>query len=243
MIAYCDCFSGVSGDMLLGALVDAGLPISTLSAELAKLGLGDAFTLQHEEVKRGTMRATKLRVILKHEKYHRSYTLSELTDLLHSSDLSERVKKQSLQIFQRLTQAEARAHSTPLEAVKFHELAIPDLIVDVVGTVIGLDWFHVETLYTSPLPTGQGQAENSHSLMGILPLPSPTTMELMSQVKAHIRPVATHLELVTPTGAAIITTLAKFELPAIQLHCVGNGAGGHKLPWPNVFRLWLGEPI
>ncbi|MCB0214276.1 MAG: LarC family nickel insertion protein [Anaerolineae bacterium] len=243
MIAYCDCFSGVSGDMLLGALVDAGMPIAALSDELAKLGLGDAFTLQHEEVKRGTMRATKFHVILKHERYHRSYSLSEITDLLSASTLSERVKTQSLQVFQRLTEAEAYAHSTPLEAVRFHDLAIPDLIIDIVGTIIGLDWFHIETLYTSALPTGHGQAQSSHSAIGVLPLPPPTTMELMSRVKAHIRPAATHLELVTPTGAALITTLAKFELPAMELHCVGNGAGGYQLPWPNVFRLWLGEPI
>lgn len=243
MIAYCDCFSGASGDMLLGALVDAGLPVSTLWEELTKLGLDDAFELKQEEVKRGTMRATKLHVILKQEEYHRTYSLNELADLLHTSPLAKRVQEQSLQIFQRLTQAEARAHQTLPEAIRFHELAIPDLIIDVVGAVIGFDWFNIEQLYSSPLPAGYGQTQLSHSFKGILPLPSPTTMELMSQVKAHIRPVSTHLELVTPTGAAILTTLAKFEQPTFQLHCVGTGAGERELPWPNVFRLWLGNAI
>ncbi len=242
MIAYCDCFSGVSGDMLLGALVDAGLALLALSAELAKLSLGDAFTLTCAEVRRGTMRATKVYVNLAEDGYHDQLSLTDLHTLLEGKGLSPRACQQSLATFRRLAEAEAKVHGMPVEEVYFQPESVLDLIVDIVGVVIGLELLAVERLYASALPLGHGQIEFSHSLHGILPLPSPTTLELLSQVQTPTRPQSTDFELVTPTGAALLTTLAEFHQPAMRLHRVGVGAGDRDLPWPNILRLWLGEP-
>ena len=243
VIAYCDCYSGVSGDMLLGALVDAGLASPALRTELAKLSLTDGVELTSESVHRGTMRATKVHVNLGEDDLHRDFSLDEIVALIESSTLSSRVQKQSVSVFKRLAEAEARAHGMAVGEIRFHEKGMTDLIVDIVGTVIGLEQLGIERLYASSLPLGHGQINFSHSLAGILPLPSPTALELLSQVRTPIRPQPTNFELVTPTGAALLTTLAEFRQPAMQLHRVGVGAGDRELPWPNILRLWLGTPL
>jgi uncharacterized protein (TIGR00299 family) protein len=243
MIAYCDCYSGVSGDMLLGALVDAGLALPALAAELAKLGLKDALALASEDVLRGTMRATKVHVDLLQDRYHTSLSLDDLVSLIEDSELSARVREQSRSVLRRLAEAEARVHGMAVEAVRFHEKGVMDLIADIVGVIIGLEQLNVDRLYASSLPLGHGQIEFSHSRSGNLPLPSPTALELLSQAQAPIRAQPTDLELVTPTGAALVTTLAEFCQPAMRLQRIGVGAGGRDLPWPNVLRLWLGEPL
>jgi uncharacterized protein (DUF111 family) len=189
------------------------------------------------------MRATKVEVTLREEQYHTGFSLADVTGLIEQSGLSPQVRRQSLAVFQRLARAEAKVHGAPVEAVHFHESAIIDLFVDIVGVIIGLERLHIELLYASPVPLGHGQAELSHSRRGTLPLPAPATLELLSQVQAPIRPHPSQLELVTPTGAVLLTSLAKFQQPAMRLHRVGVGAGGWDLPWPNILRLWLGEPM
>jgi hypothetical protein len=243
IIAYCDCYSGVSGDMLLGALVDAGLALPALRAELAKLSLTDGVELTSESVHRGTMRATKVHVNLSEDDLHCDFSLDEVVALIESSALSARVHQRSVSVFMRLAEAEARAHGMAVGEIRFHEKGMIDLIVDIVGTVIGLEQLGIERLYASSLPLGHGQINFSHSLAGILPLPSPTALELLSQARTPIRPQRTNFELVTPTGAALLTTLAEFRQPAMQLHRVGVGAGDRELPWPNILRLWLGTPL
>ncbi len=238
-IAYCDCFSGISGDMFLGALLDAGLGLEYLSTQLEGLGLGDAFRLEKAEVRKGALRATQARVLLKElapgqgEERH----LSEILALIEAGRLSARVKADSRAIFTRLAEAEARVHGQPIEKVHFHEVGALDLIVDIVGAAIGLEALGIEALYASPLPLGGGQVQTRH---GLLPLPAPATLELLASAHAPTRPSSAQVELVTPTGAALLATLAKFEQPALTLQKVGQGAGGLELPWPNVLRLILG---
>jgi uncharacterized protein (TIGR00299 family) protein len=239
-IAYCDCFSGVSGDMLLGALLDAGLSLDALRGELDSLGLADAFELGAEHTMRGPLRATKAHVRLKQASQEHAHArhLSDIVALIEASRLSQSAKDKSRAIFTRLAEAEAGVHGTSVEEVHFHEVGAVDAIVDIVGTVVGLEALGIEALYASPLPLGGGQVETRH---GTLPLPAPATLALLAQVGAPIRPWPGDVELVTPTGAAILTTLAKFEQPAMYLEQVGIGAGSDDFAWPNVMRLWLGR--
>ena len=243
---YFDCFSGASGDMILGSLVDAGLPLEELRQALSGLNMDGEFSLSAESVQRGALRATLLHVSTHHEhdqhdehhSHHRH--LSDITALIEASSLPASVRQKSLAIFQRLAEAEARVHGMPLENVHFHEVGAVDSIVDIVGAVWGLEHLGAEQIYASPLPLGGGSIGSSH---GTLPLPAPATMELLALAGAPTRPWPTDKELVTPTGAAILTTLARFSQPALRLQRVGIGAGQRELPWPNVLRLWVGEPL
>jgi uncharacterized protein (TIGR00299 family) protein len=247
-IAYCDCFSGISGDMFLGALLDVGLPMDILQNGLSQLGLGDEFELNAAETHKGALRATRLKVNLnqpenhhnhhnvEHNHYHRN--LADITGLISQSGLSSRVKQTSLAIFNRLAKAEAHIHGQSVEEVHFHEVGAVDSIVDVVGAAIGLEWLGIEQLYASSLPLGIGQTESAH---GTLPLPAPATLQLLADAHAPTHFVPTQVELVTPTGAAILAALARFEQPAMVLLKIGSGSGERDLPWPNIFRFWVGE--
>jgi len=148
------------------------------------------------------------------------------------------VKTNSLSIFQRLAQAEGKIHGQPPEAVHFHEVGAVDSILDIVGAALGLETLGIERLYASALPWGSGQVNTQH---GLLPLPAPATLELMRQAHIPLVPTTAQKELVTPTGAAILATLATFEQPAMRIVQVGTGAGRRELPWPNVMRLVVGE--
>jgi pyridinium-3,5-bisthiocarboxylic acid mononucleotide nickel chelatase len=234
--AYCDCFSGVSGDMFLGALVDAGLPIETLREQLAQLNLPEPLEITVEEVHKGAMRACSVDVIAGESHHHRH--LSDIRDLIDESGLSQRVKQTSLAIFQTLAEAEARVHGEEVEHVHFHEVGALDSIADIIGTVIGLETLGIDRLYSSAVPFSGGQVQSQH---GLLPLPAPATLEIFVKAHALMTPSPAQVELVTPTGAAILATLATFERPNLVVTGVGVGAGKRELPWPNIFRLILGE--
>lgn len=234
--AYCDCFSGISGDMFLGALVDAGFPVDTLREQLALLNLPEQIEIRVEETRKGAMRATLVDVITGESHHHRH--LSDIVALIDGSDISEQVKRTSLAIFQTLAEAEARVHGTDLEHVHFHEVGALDSIADIVGAAVGLEALGIQRLYASAVPFSGGQVQTQH---GTLPVPAPATLEILQKAHAVMSPSPAQVELVTPTGAAILATLATFERPNMMLTGVGIGAGKRDLPWPNIFRLILGE--
>ncbi len=234
--AYCDCYSGLSGDMFLGALVDAGLPVETLREQIARLGLPEAVEIRAEETHKGALRACSVEVIAGESHHHRH--LTDIVAMIADSGLPEPVKRTSTAIFQTLGQAEARVHGTEIEHVHFHEVGALDSIVDIVGTAVGLEALGIERLYASAVPFSGGQVQTEH---GLLPVPAPATLEILVKAHAVMTPSPAQVELVTPTGAAILATLATFERPNLVVTGVGVGAGKRDLSWPNIFRLILGE--
>jgi uncharacterized protein (TIGR00299 family) protein len=172
-----------------------------------------------------------------HEHSHQR-SMHDIAHLIEDSSLSATAKANSLAIFWRLAQAEGKVHGQPPEEVHFHEVGAVDSILDIVGAAIGLEALGIERLYSSPLPLGSGQVKTQH---GLLPLPAPATLELMRAAQIPVVPSPAQKELVTPTGAAILATLATFEQPAMRIVAVGTGAGQRELPWPNILRLIVGE--
>jgi len=239
-IAYLDCFSGISGDMLLGAIVDSGVAVEDLRAELRMLPL-EGYELRSERVMHAGLIGTQAFVDIKREQ-HSPRTLANVLDLIESSKALAQDKEKGARVFRRLAEAEAKVHGESVETVHLHDVGAVDAIVDVMGTVTGLRLLGVEEVFASPLPAGDGSIEGPH---GSLPVPAPATLELLSRVKAPLRaPGAERGELVTPTGAAIVTTLAKFERPEMTLERVGYGAGSRDIAGrPNMLRIWLGERI
>jgi len=238
-VAYFDCFSGASGDMILGALLDAGLPFESLQDEVSNLALPPgAFELSAEPVKRAGFAATKLDVIVKEPPRHRS--LAEVLDIVRSSQLPESDRTRIESVFQALGEVEAKVHGSSVDAVELHEVGAVDALVDVTGCVVGLRLLGVQDVYASPLPLGHGEGKGSH---GVMPLPAPATLELIARAGAPtFEGEGPRGELVTPTGAALLTTLGRFQRPAMRVESVGIGAGGRDpADRPNVLRVWLGE--
>ncbi|MBI4588869.1 MAG: nickel pincer cofactor biosynthesis protein LarC [Candidatus Rokubacteria bacterium] len=235
-LAYFDCPSGASGDMILGALVDAGLSLESLTAALAKLPL-QGYRLTAREVKKGPFRAAKVDVEVDARAHHRHRTLSEIVGLLDRSGLPEPVKADARRIFSRLAEAEARVHGTRVDEVRFHDVGAVDAIVDVTGAVAGLHLLGIEAVHVSALPLGGGMVEGPH---GRIPVPAPGTAELLKGFPVYDNGVKA--ELVTPTGAAILTTLAASSgsMPPMTLERVGYGAGSMELTIPNVLRCFVG---
>ncbi|HEY9622417.1 MAG TPA: nickel pincer cofactor biosynthesis protein LarC [Crinalium sp.] len=304
-LAYLECPTGLAGDMCLGALVDAGVPLEYLVEQLQRLGVADEYKLWAEKVLRNGQQATKVHVDLlspadfpvpveadvdphttfnhtsnlvqatpphSHTSHSHSHDhsphrhphshspnphstlqhptpntqhpptrhLPEIEHLIHSAQLPKRVEAWSIAIFQRLAAAEGAVHGISPEEVHFHEVGATDAIVDIVGTCLGLDWLGIDELYCSPMPTGGGVIRAAH---GQLPVPTPAVLKLWEMRQVPIYHNGIERELVTPTGAAIATTLAtQFgPPPPMTLHKVGLGAGSRNLPIPNIVRLWIGE--
>ncbi|MBO0791961.1 MAG: nickel pincer cofactor biosynthesis protein LarC [Ktedonobacteraceae bacterium] len=235
-IAYLDCHSGISGDMFLGALLNAGLPLETLREQLALLPV-TGYQLKLEPFEDKGIRGARLDVALdQQDQPHRH--LSDIETILRSSGLPERVRETALAIFRRLGEAEAHVHGTTIEEVHFHEVGAVDAIVDITGAAIGIEALGISQLYASPLPLTTGRVRTAH---GLLPVPAPATLEILRRVNAPWKSCPAEGELVTPTGAAILATLARFETPSIAIQQVGYGFGRKQLPWPNCLRLCLGE--
>ncbi|MCC6176021.1 MAG: nickel pincer cofactor biosynthesis protein LarC [Chloroflexi bacterium] len=235
-LLYVDCFSGISGDMLLGALLDAGLSLDTLRAELGKVPVGGYRLEAWQNVSHG-IAGTRLDVLVD-EQAQPERRLADIQALLDASGLDPWVRSTAAAIFGRLASAEAKIHATSVEAVHFHEVGAVDSIVDVIGAAIGLLALGVERIYASSLPLPGGTIRASH---GLLPAPAPATLEILAAVGAPTRPAPVEGELVTPTGAAILAELATFEQPRLRVRRVGYGYGTKDLPWPNAVRLWFGE--
>jgi uncharacterized protein (TIGR00299 family) protein len=239
-IAYFDCPTGVAGDMCLAALVDAGLPVAELQGQLRGLPTELGFTLTVQPVQRQGQRATQVQVHSQGEQPHHRHW-GEIRSLLERATLPPQVRGWSQAIFQRLAGAEGAVHGIPPEEVEFHEVGAVDAIVDIVGTCIGLHYLNITQVYCSPLPLGSGIVNTAHGMMAV---PTPAVLHLCQQKQVPIYDNGIAQELVTPTGAAIVTTLAQGfgRPPAMTLDRVGWGAGGWDLPIANILRLWLGSP-
>lgn len=234
-ICYLDAFSGLSGDMLVGALADAGADQKAIAAGVESLGI-DA-TVSFERVLRRGISATKFRVAAPEEKKHRH--LGPILKMIAAADLPERVKQNASRVFERLGQSEAAVHSVPIEKVHFHEVGAIDSIVDIVGACLAFDLLGAESIYCSAVNTGSGTVETEH---GTLPVPAPATASLLRDKPVYARGPA--LELTTPTGAAIAVTLARQfgPMPPMQIEHIGYGAGDRDFQQhANVLRVLAGK--
>lgn len=223
--------------MILGALIDAGLDVETLRADLAGLGVA-GYRLEAERTTRFHLAGTQVRVIMSEQPRERS--LSDVEAIIEVSALSPRVRSLALAVFRKLAEAEAAVHGTAVGEVHFHEVGAVDAIVDIVGFAIGMERLGIDRAFASSLPLGGGMVDTRH---GPLPVPAPATLALLSQARAPTRPLDAQVELLTPTGAAILTAVAEFAQPPMAIERVGTGFGTRELPWPNVLRLWLGTTV
>lgn len=236
-IAYFDCIAGASGDMILGALVDAGLPLEALRQRLSALHLTD-FELRARRVAKNAFAAMKVDVIVADDVPERR--LADIEAIVTDSDLAPEIKERAVAIFHRMGEAEANIHGTTLADVHLHELGGVDTIVDVVGALAGLDALGVEQVVVSPVPLGRGFIRGAH---GQIPLPAPATVALLKGAPVVGSPL--EMETVTPTGAALLTSLASSfgPIPPMTLTAIGYGAGSRDLPIPNVIRVLIGESM
>ncbi len=236
-VAYFDCFAGISGNMVLGALLDAGLELERLQEALEGLGL-DGYRIVASEVRRNGLKGTYVEVEIEEQNVERH--LHQIEEIIEGSELPPQVKAQSLSVFRRLAQAEAKVHGEPIDHIHFHEVGALDAIIDVVGSVAGLWLLGVEQVYSSHVHVGRGTIECAH---GLIPVPAPATTELLQGVPIYGRDI--EAELVTPTGAAILTTLAADfgGGPAMRVEKIGYGAGTRQLPIPNLLRVLISEVV
>ncbi|MDI6777081.1 MAG: nickel pincer cofactor biosynthesis protein LarC [Syntrophales bacterium] len=236
-IAYFHCFAGAAGNMILGALLDAGLSLEKLQADLEKLPF-KGFRLEMGRVSKHGIYGTKLKVIVEDNKTHRR--LKDIKAIISGSALPEAIREKSIRIFTRLAEAEAKVHGITADEIIFHEVGATDAIVDVVGAAIGLWRLGIEEAYASPVNVGSGLAQSAH---GVIPVPGPATMELLQGVPVYSQGV--EKELTTPTGAAILTTCCSAfgDIPPMRVIVSGYGAGDHDLAIPNLLRVTIGEKL
>jgi len=244
---YLDCFAGISGNMLLGAFLQGGVPIEYLKAELGKLSLPDTYELQASQVSKNGISAIYAEVLLEghhaeenhgeHHHHHRAW--ADIRKLIEDSSLPDRVKKQSTAIFENLAVAEGKIHNRPTDEVAFHEVGAVDSIVDIVGAAICLDYLSIKKIMVSRINTGSGFVKCAR---GLIPVPAPATAELLRGFSAYHQ--GAEKELTTPTGAAIVHTLASYEenMPKdFRVESIAYGAGFWDLDIPNVLRVYFGE--
>lgn len=236
-LAFFDCFSGISGDMVLGAFVDLGLRLPDLQEALQTLDL-EEFVLESRDVTSYGLRATKVDVVVPESVLVR--TFNNIKDLIESSALPDVVKSTSLEIFMRIARAESVIHNRPVDQVHFHEVGAVDSIVDIVGAAYGVHALGITEVFSSPLPLGHGMIKTAH---GSIPVPAPAVLEILADVPTYGRGIPT--EIVTPTGAAVIKTLAGGfgTMPAMTLGRTGYGAGTKDIGVANLLRVVTGERI
>jgi hypothetical protein len=241
-IAYFDCFSGISGDMCLGAIVDSGISLKKLDEELKRLPV-TGYRLSARKVKRSHIIATKVDVRTDHRKSgDRQFEMKRWKDIekiILKSSLAQGIKQKGLKIFQRLFEAEARVHGKRFNTVHLHELGAIDCLIDIFGTVIGLNLLGIEKILSSPLNLGSGCVKTE---TGIFPVPAPATAEILKNVPVYSEGISS--ELTTPTGAAIIKELSSgyCGLPLMDIEQIGSGAGSNNFQgWPNVLRMFVGS--
>lgn len=235
-IAYLDCHSGISGDMFLSAMLDAGLSLDTLRNSLAGLPV-EGYQIEQEFFIDQGIRGTHVEVVLtEQEQPTRSFT--DIAALLQASSLSSFVRDTAIAIFRTLGEAEATVHGIELDEIHFHEVGAVDAIVDITGAAIAIEELGIKQLYASPLPFTRGHLRMAH---GIMPIPAPATLEILRRVQAPWLPSPIEGELVTPTGAAILATLARFQMPAMTMERIGYGFGKKRLIWPNCLRACIGQ--
>jgi uncharacterized protein (TIGR00299 family) protein len=241
-VAHFDCFSGISGDMTLGALIDAGVSADAVRAAVDSLGL--PVRLEIEKVRKGGFAATLVRVEAEDQEEYRF--LPDVEAILNRGRLTDRQRDLAMKIFRRVAEAEATVHGMPLEKVHFHEVGALDSITDIAGAAVGLDLLGVERFTSRPVPTGSGMVKCAH---GLMPIPAPGTAELLKGVP--LAPSVISSELTTPTGAAILTTIVRecaapaenpwVDTPAMTIEQIGHGAGQRTfVEQPNLLRLLVG---
>jgi uncharacterized protein (TIGR00299 family) protein len=235
-IAYLDCHSGISGDMFLSAMLDAGLPLDTLQNSLAALPV-TGYQIKQEPFTDQGIRGTHIEVVMtEQEQPTRGFT--DIATLLQASSLSPFVRDTAIAIFRTLGEAEATVHGVTLDEIHFHEVGAIDAIVDITGAAIAIETLGITQLYASPLPFTRGHLRMAH---GLMPIPAPATLEILRRAQAPWLPSPIEGELVTPTGAAIIATLARFQMPAMTMEHIGYGFGKKQLIWPNCLRVCIGH--
>ncbi len=235
---FFDCFSGISGDMTLGAMIDAGLDFERLKSELGNLDL-HGYTLKAEKQMRGYLTGTKFSVKVDHQHDHPSRGLKEIRAIISEAALSDKAKKDSLAIFGRLAEVEAGIHNTTPEKIHFHEVGAVDSIIDIVGTAIGIEIMGIEKCFASAVPLGSGVIKTEH---GNLPVPAPATIKLLEGAKVYSS--SQQRELVTPTGASILTHYCREfgRMPMMRVDGVGYGAGQKDVEeMPNMLRIVIGK--
>lgn len=237
-IAYFDCFAGASGDMILGALLDAGLDLADLKGQLDKLGLSHWDVDRCDVVKNGISGSQAMVSVDEEHHHHHHRHLPDITAIIENSTLDAAVKRDSVRIFNRLAEAEAKVHNTTVDHIHFHEVGAMDAIIDVVGGVIGIHRLGIERIVCSPLHVGSGTVDCAH---GTLPVPAPATAELVRGRPIYSSGVRG--ELLTPTGAAILTTLAEDfgALPPMTVDRIGHGAGTADRSIANMLRVFIGS--
>lgn len=244
-ILYYDCFSGISGDMNLGAMIDLGVEKEYLLKELSKLSIHDEFHIEVRKDERKGIHGTKVQVVLdhnhehnhNHEEHHHRY-LKDVESIIESSGLNENIKKISMDIFGKVAEAEAKVHGKPIYEVHFHEVGAVDSIVDIVGAAICIDYLKVDKILSSSVELGGGFVKCAH---GLIPVPAPATVEILKNipVKSGIVP----FETATPTGAAILAALVNefTDNKEFIIDEIGYGIGGRDTEIPNVLRVYLGK--
>ncbi|MCJ2533749.1 MAG: nickel pincer cofactor biosynthesis protein LarC [Candidatus Thermoplasmatota archaeon] len=235
VVAYFDCFSGICGDMILGALIDLGVEKDFFNREIEKLNL-PGYKIQIKKIQCDDISATDVDIVVSEQKHHRN--LDDINRIIDDSTLDKQVKQLSKKIFHRLAVAESKVHNTAIENIHFHEVGAVDSIIDIVGASIGLKKLNISKIFCSHLPLGTGFVKCEH---GVLPVPVPATVELLKGVPVY--QTQRKQELVTPTGAVVITTIAETfgEMPEMEITRVGYGAGKTKSKYPNVLKILLGE--
>jgi uncharacterized protein (TIGR00299 family) protein len=236
-LAYLDCFSGVSGDMFLGALLDAGLPLEELERAIRTLSL-EGYNLKALRQEKNHLSGTRFEVTVEKEKQV-SRTFADIKDIIQASRLSQHVKARSIEVFESIAVEEGKIHHCPPEEVHFHEVGATDSIIDIVGTVFGIEHLGIAALYASAVPLGSGFAETRH---GRIPIPAPATVALLKGIPVYDSGLKQ--EIVTPTGAALLKSLvAHFgHMPAMVVDAVGYGVGTRDLPdRPNLLRIMVGR--
>ncbi len=239
-IAFFDCFSGISGDMSLGALVDAGADIEIIKRELKKIPIS-GYRIEHKKVTRAGISSKKVDVVINNKAASDPKKWKDIEQIIKNSTLSEKIREKGLHIFKRLFEAEANVHGETFENVHLHELGGIDCIIDIFGSLIGFEIHEIEEVYTSPINLGSGSVKTTH---GILPVPAPATTELLKGYPVYYSNKP--FELTTPTGAAIISGLdSKFStLPEMIIENIGYGAGNKDFEkMPNVLRLIIGRKL
>jgi uncharacterized protein (TIGR00299 family) protein len=234
---YFDCFAGVSGDMIIGALLDLGVDLEELKRQLSSLALG-GYEIRAERVKRSNIAATKFDVVVD-ESHQPARTLSDIRILIEGSSISPAAKALSIRVFEKLAQAEARVHASTPDRVHFHEVGAVDSIIDIVGAIVGFELLGVKRFLSSPLRVGRGSVKAAH---GVMPIPAPGTAELLRGIPVYAGELEG--EFVTPTGAAILATVSESfsTLPDVVMERVGYGAGSRNPEgFPNALRLIVGE--
>ena len=234
-LLYFDCIAGISGDMALGALVDAGVDPDALREALGSLPL-EPFSVEFEETESGGMRATRAVVTCETAGVIRTY--ASIRDLLEQAELPDAARELAQRMFHKLAVAEGAVHRRDVEQVTFHEVGAIDSVVDIVGTAVAFTMLGVDRAFSSSVPTGMGMTKSEH---GAMPIPAPAVIELLRGAPLYSRGVP--VELVTPTGAAILAATVEGygELPAMRIESVGYGAGTRRLEFPNVLRVLIGE--